>query len=162
MIQSFKPVINDKSTILILGTAPGAKSLECNQYYANSRNQFWKILYALFEEEYQEDYEKRLTFLSKHHIALWDVIKHCNRKSSLDVDIKDEEIHDFKWLFNSYPNIRIVIFNGAKAYKVFKKKVGFNFKGVEFHQLCSTSPAHAVTIEKKLKEWSIIKATGKE
>lgn len=162
MIQSFEPIIDHKSTILVLGTAPGARSLELNRYYANSRNQFWKILYTLFEEEYQEDYERRLVFLSNHHIALWDVIKHCNRKSSLDVDIKNEEVNDFKWLFNSYPNIKTVVFNGAKAYKVFKKEVGFNFEGVEFYQLCSTSPAHAVNFEKKLEEWSIIKAISEK
>jgi G:T/U-mismatch repair DNA glycosylase len=43
------PVVTDASRVLILGTLPGDESLRMQQYYANSRNQFWSILGAAFD-----------------------------------------------------------------------------------------------------------------
>ncbi len=51
-ITSFPPIISETSKVLILGSAPGVKSLQMQQYYAHPQNQFWKILFHLFEEEY--------------------------------------------------------------------------------------------------------------
>lgn len=156
MIQSFKPIIDSESKVLILGSVPGEVSLKEQQYYAHPRNSFWKILFALFEEPYEEDYEKRKAFLARHHIALWDVIEQCEREGSLDTAIKAEKANDFDWLFKTYPNIQAVLFNGVKAHEVFRKKVGFKYEGIAFYKLGSTSPARAVNFEKKLKEWQVI------
>lgn len=157
MIKSFKPIIDSKCTTLILGSIPGVKSLELNQYYGHPRNQFWNVLYTLFDRGYEEDYEARKAFLLEHHIALWDVIKQCNREGSLDSAIQNEEVNDFKTLLADYPNIKSIVFNGDKAYKTFKKRVGFEFEGIAFYKLGSTSPAHAVRIEKRLEEWAVLK-----
>ena len=48
--KSFKPNIDDKSEILILGSMPGIKSLEEQEYYAHPQNRFWKVLPAVFGE----------------------------------------------------------------------------------------------------------------
>ena len=85
---SFAPIIDDKSKVLILGTMPGGKSLEKQQYYANPRNQFWKIIDNLFDETLPTDYEKKINFLKDKRIALWDVLKACSREGSLDANIK--------------------------------------------------------------------------
>lgn len=156
MITCFAPLIDDECQILILGSMPGVKSLEMQQYYAHPRNYFWKILYKLFDAAYEEDYKKRTVFLKTHHIALWDVLKSCEREGSLDTDIKNEEINDFDWFFECYPNIKGVFFNGTKAYETFRKKVGFKYEGVTFKKLPSTSPAHALKFDDKLKSWQII------
>ena len=50
-IQSFPPIISKKSKILILGSIPGTKSLEKQEYYAHPQNHFWKILFCMFGEE---------------------------------------------------------------------------------------------------------------
>ncbi|MEG0850935.1 MAG: DNA-deoxyinosine glycosylase, partial [Flavobacterium sp.] len=42
---SFAPISSVNSTILILGTMPGTKSLELNQYYGHNQNNFWKFLF---------------------------------------------------------------------------------------------------------------------
>lgn len=42
--KSFLPVVNDDSKILILGSMPGIKSLNEQQYYAHSQNKFWKLM----------------------------------------------------------------------------------------------------------------------
>ena len=157
MVKSFKPIIDKKCTTLILGSAPGVKSLELNQYYGHPRNQFWRLVYTLFEAEYEESYEDRKQFLLKNHIALWDVIKYCDREGSLDTAIKNEEANDFEKLFNEYPSIKTVIFNGDKAYKTFRKLIGFEFQGIEFYKVGSTSPAHAISFEKRLADWNILR-----
>ena len=38
--KSFKPSIDNNSKILILGSMPGIKSLEEQQYYAHPQNRF--------------------------------------------------------------------------------------------------------------------------
>lgn len=157
MIESFKPIIDNECKILILGSIPGVKSLELNQYYGHPRNQFWKVLYALFNEEYEDKYDDRVKFLLKHHIAVWDVIRECDRDGSLDSAIKNEDVNDFKYLFEKYSNIKLVFFNGDKAYKTFKKLVGFDFENIEFYKLPSTSPAHAISFEKRLEGWNLLK-----
>lgn len=42
--KSFAPLATDDIEILILGTMPDDKSLELGEYYAHSRNRFWKII----------------------------------------------------------------------------------------------------------------------
>lgn len=158
MINSFDPIIDKSCRVLILGSVPSVKSLEINQYYGNPRNQFWKIVYELFEEKYQEEYEERKKFLLKHNIALWDVIKGCDREGSLDTAIKNEKANNFEELINEYQNIDTIIFNGGKAHDTFKKLVGFEqFKNIKFYKLPSTSPAHTISFDKKIDKWSILK-----
>ena len=49
---------------------PGAKSLEMNQYYAFPQNQFWKIMFHLFDAEFSDDYGTRINFIKQNKIAL--------------------------------------------------------------------------------------------
>ncbi len=157
-IKSFPPIISRSCRILILGSMPGAESLNKKQYYANSRNLFWKIIYALFEAEPESSYEKRNEFLLSKKIALWDVINCCSREGSLDSNIKNELPNDFDSLLREYPDIKYIFFNGSKAYDSFRKHIGFKQEdGIVYKKLPSTSPAHAVRFEDKLKEWSIIR-----
>ena len=152
----FAPVIDDNSKILILGSMPGIISLEKNQYYANKRNQFWKIISHLYDDKLPDNYELRINFLLKHGIGLWDVIKTCERKGSLDSDIKTPVINDFNNIFRKYPGIKKVFFNGGKAYEVFRKIFISERHCPELIRLPSTSPAHAVKFEEKLNDWKKI------
>lgn len=79
MIKGFEPIIDDNCEVLILGTMPGSESLRKQEYYAYERNQFWKIVFSLFGEEYTESYEDKKIFLLKNHIAVWDVLQSCDR-----------------------------------------------------------------------------------
>ena len=44
-INSFPPIVDEHSEILILGSVPGVKSLQMQQYYAHPQNQFWKLMF---------------------------------------------------------------------------------------------------------------------
>ena len=44
--QALPPVIDKATEYLILGTMPGEQSLLNQEYYNNTRNQFWKIMAA--------------------------------------------------------------------------------------------------------------------
>jgi len=157
-VKSFKPIINADSKLLILGSMPGVESLQKQQYYANKRNQFWQIIFSLFDVPLCEKYEEKIEFLKRNRIALWDVIESCYREGSLDSNIKEERVNDFSLLFAMYPNIKYVIFNGGKAYVSFKKYVGFEqYDDMTFIKISSTSPAHTISFDDKKNQWNIIR-----
>lgn len=154
-ISSFPPIIDHQSEILILGSVPGMKSLEKQQYYGHPQNKFWKIIFELFHEEFTENYPDRIDVLKKNHIALWDVIDSCERKGSLDSEIKNEEANQIPELLEQYPNIRAVFCNGGKSYKNLIKILGKNYR-VPIFLLPSTSPLHTISFERKFEDWKKI------
>lgn len=155
-ISSFSPIIDHASKILILGSIPGVKSLEKQQYYAHPQNAFWKIIFTLFNENFTEDYSQKLRILKKHHIALWDVIDSCERKGSLDSEIRNEEANQIAELLEEHPDIKAIFCNGGKSYKNLQEILGKNFR-IPVYLLPSTSPLHTISLERKLDEWKKIK-----
>jgi len=155
-ISSFPPIVDDNSRILILGSMPGAKSLQMQQYYAFPQNQFWKIMFQLFDEAFSEDYETRINLIKQNNVALWDVIESCERKGSSDTEIKDEIDNNIPELIESHPKIRTIFCNGQKSYKNLLKILGKDFK-IPIVVLPSTSPLHTAKFEEKLESWKVIK-----
>lgn len=158
-IQGLKPVIDQDSKVLILGSMPSEESLRKQEYYGNPRNRFWRIIGTLFSSEQltEAKYGQKLEFILKHKLALWDVIASCEREGSLDSRIKSPLANPFADIFAQYPGIRYVAFNGKKAFEVYKRQVGFNLKkGIIYHTLPSTSPANTLSWEQKLDEWQIL------
>ncbi|MFD1604731.1 DNA-deoxyinosine glycosylase [Flavobacterium artemisiae] len=155
---SFAPITSDKAKILILGTMPGTKSLELNQYYGHNQNNFWKFMFAILGEEFSTDYDTRKKILIKNHIALWDVLQYCDRVGSLDSAIKNEIANDFENFLKQHPKIETIFFNGQKAAAFFKKYVHLQ-KEYNLVTLPSTSPANASkAFQYKLDEWKTIKS----
>ena len=153
MIASFPPYINGDATVLILGTMPGAMSLFKQEYYAHKHNAFWKIMYTLYSElPVPDDFEAKKKLLGQNNIALWDVLKNCEREGSLDTNIKNHTENDIEGLLAQYPNIRKILFNGKESYKYFQRKFG-TIENVGIIVLPSTSPANTIKFEKKLEAW---------
>ncbi|VEH21702.1 G:T/U mismatch-specific DNA glycosylase [Chryseobacterium nakagawai] len=125
------------------------------QYYAHPQNKFWKIILELLNEEFTEDYPKRIEILKEHHIALWDVIDSCERKGSLDSEIKNEEANQIGKLLEGHPNVKAIFCNGGKSYKSLQKLLGKSYK-LPIFLMPSTSPLHTISFEKKFKEWKKI------
>jgi hypoxanthine-DNA glycosylase len=125
-VQSFPPIVDSGSKMLILGSMPGVASLRAHQYYWNPRNYMWRILYGLFGDglEPDEEYENRISFAIRSGIALWDVIASCEREGSLDSNIKLAVPNDIPGLLERYPNIAVLVCNGTKSYSELNKHFG--------------------------------------
>lgn len=163
MDYSFKPLINRNSKILILGTIPGQISIKKGQYYANTKNQFWDIIYTIYNTPIHGSYEDRCAFLLENNIALWDVLAHANRKGSSDNTIKNESPNDILGLLEDYPNIETLIFNGSKSEKLFRKYFSEIIEKMNCIRVSSSSPTpgrYVKSLEEKKIEWS--KAINKD
>ena len=150
-VYSFAPIADLRSKLLILGTIPGKASLRMNAYYAHPQNAFWKIIFNLHNLPFSTDIQFRKEVLLQNGIALWDVLRKCERRSSLDTDIRREEPNDLRALLSSHPGITEIFFNGKEAARYFNKYFADNV--LHNRVLPSTSPAHAIKWEMKLAAW---------
>jgi TDG/mug DNA glycosylase family protein len=155
MKKAFAPIVSKNCRVLILGTMPGEKSLELNEYYGNRGNQFWKLLFTLLGKEVSHDYNEKMQLLKDFNIALWDVLEYCEREGSLDSNIKNEKVNDFDAFYKAYPGITDVFFSSKNAAAYYKKYVGFK-QEITYHVLPSPSGANATkSFLEKLKEWKM-------
>lgn len=159
LVHSFPPAISANCRVLILGSMPGRRSLEMQQYYAHPQNLFWPFMSAIFAIPADTPYPDRLVLLHQHGIGIWDVLKECFRASSLDGDIAESSIiaNDFGSLFAQAPHIQHLFFNGSKAEQAFRRHV-LKQQAIPAHLQChklpSTSPANAsIKKEDKLAQW---------
>ena len=67
--HTLKPIYNNTSRILILGSLPSVKSREQQFYYAHPKNRFWHVLEKVFKEEIGTEKEDKIKFLYKHHMV---------------------------------------------------------------------------------------------
>ena len=61
--KSFAPIADEQSRILILGSMPGIKSLEQQEYYAHPQNRFWRLLALLLNEDVPQNYAVKQALL---------------------------------------------------------------------------------------------------
>ena len=161
-IHSFAPIADESARILILGTMPSKVSLREQQYYAHSRNLFWKIVGGILGIDPGAPYEDRVAGLVASRVALWDVLKSCTRESSLDSDIDPTTIvpNDFRSFLARHAEVRRIFFNGAKAESLFRRRVLPTLRpdsGIALVPLPSTSPANAsIPLAKKVRAWGAI------
>lgn len=138
----FPPLVEAGCRILILGSMPGEKSLEQQEYYAHPRNLFWPLIAALGHEEMPATYGQKKALLAGLNIALWDVCDACIRQGSLDTAIVQEIPNDLDRFLKEYPSIRTIAFNGRKAAALYRKYCTVH-EGITYCTLPSTSPANA-------------------
>jgi TDG/mug DNA glycosylase family protein len=163
--ECFPPVAGSHARTLILGSLPGQKSLQAQEYYAHPQNAFWKIVSELFDVPSPAPYNRRIQILTDHGIALWDVLAAAERPGSLDSSIvhATARTNDFASFFRAHPQIRRVFFNGRKAEEMYRRFVlpglTTEFEELRYECLPSTSPAHAgMTFAKKLESWARIRS----
>ncbi len=152
----FNPIIDNNSTILILGSFPSVKSREDNFYYAHLQNRFWKVLSKILKCNIPLNKEEKINMLLANHIAIWDVVKSCEIEVSSDASIKNVVINDILDLIKD-SKINKILFNGNKSYEIFKKYSkleDYEKKNINLYILPSTSPANArYSFDKLYKEW---------
>ncbi len=120
---------------------PGDTSLKYSEYYAHSRNRFWKIIATITNAEIPNTYEQKKDLLRKNKIGLWDVAARANRKGSLDTSMSNEIPNDLENFINMHKHLRVIALNGAKADTLFNNF--FSRKpNITYFSLPSTSPAN--------------------
>ncbi len=150
----FEPIIFDNSHTLILGTFPSFDSFKHNFYYSHKQNQFWKILSEITSYPVN-NIDQKIWLLKSFNLALWDMVKSCNRSNSLDSSLKDIEVNDIASLLKKYPNIKRIAFTSRMAQKLFLKH--FSHLDIETIYLPSPSPANArVPYKEKVSKYKVL------
>ena len=150
--HSFKPVYDENSRILILGTLPSVKSRENNFYYGHKQNRFWKLLAYLLDEPVPETIDEKKYMVFKNHIAIWDVIQSCDIKGSSDSSIKNAVPVDIMRVLR-VADIRRIFCNGAASYGLFMRHLEPLCHRTPV-KLPSTSPANAAwSMDRLLEQW---------
>lgn len=150
---SFDPISTPETTILILGSMPGDKSIELGEYYGHSRNKFWKVISTITGNDVPLSYSDKKNLLTKTNIGLWDIVHKATRPGSLDSAIKDVEPNDLEGFIATHPNLKVIGFNGKKTQALFDKY--FERKsGIHYISLPSTSPANAgIHFDNLCEQW---------
>jgi hypoxanthine-DNA glycosylase len=154
MHHCFPPVTRPDTRLLVLGSLPGAVSLEQQRYYAHPRNLFWRLMSAVVGRELVPlAYADRLEALLDAKVGLWDTVAAASRKGSLDAAIRLHAASDLAALVTRLPQLRAIGFNGATSAKIGRRQLG-PAPGLALIDLPSSSPAYAsLTFERKLEAW---------
>lgn len=154
--QSFDPISDFETTVLILGTMPGDKSIELNEYYGHPRNRFWKIISSITDNAIPLTYSDKKLLLLKSKIGIWDVAHKARRKGSLDSAIEDALPNDLDNFISIHENLKVIGFNGTKSEALFDEYFSRD-KGIRYISLPSTSPANTrISFENICKVWQQI------
>lgn len=151
-LSSLAAAIRADTRIVVLGSFPGAASLQARQYYAHPRNQFWPIAGAILDLPLTDlRYPDRIRALLDRGVGLWDVYASCRREGSLDAAIRDAVPNDLGMLPVWAPGLRLVAHNGAESARRMRE---IEALGLSALRLPSTSPANArLSLEVKLSLW---------
>jgi double-stranded uracil-DNA glycosylase len=158
--DGFDPIVGKTAKVLILGTFPSEESLKQKQYYAHPRNLFWNMIAAICGTGKVDDYENRCDFARSEGIAIWDVLKSCDREGSSDGRIRRGFIINDISGFVSENSVKTIFFNGKKAAALFKQNVNLAILPYQPQLLIlpSTSPANAALSKRqKLERWLEVK-----
>lgn len=156
MLQGLPPLVNAHTRVLILGSFPGVKSLQMQQYYAHPQNQFWRLVLSIISafrpgEISLLSYEKRSKLVLNLGVGLWDVYAACERQGSLDSAIRHAQLNDLAGLKQRCPQLQAIAHNGGESYSHAKHTQAL---GLPVYKLPSSSPAHASwSFERKLAAW---------
>jgi hypoxanthine-DNA glycosylase len=160
ILHGLPPLIAANTRVLILGSFPGVKSLQTQQYYGHPQNNFWKLVFNIvfptisassLEEYCASSYENRSNLLLASGIGCWDVYASCEREGSLDSAIRNAQLNDLASLKQRCPQLQAIAHNGGESYLHSKHTLAL---GLPVYKLPSSSPANASwSFERKLISW---------
>jgi len=159
ILHPLKPIFDKNSATLILGTMPSPVSRSIGFYYMHPQNRFWKVMAAVYKEKFSYDnagtlllpeknstlnYDaaiaERCSFILRHHLALWDVLRSCDITGASDTSIRNPVPNDFSSILKE-AKITKVFCTGTTAYKLYTKLCA-PVTGITAVLLPSTSPAN--------------------
>lgn len=154
-IHPFKPIYDEKSRVLVLGSFPSVKSRENGFYYGHPQNRFWRVAAAVFDSPVPSSIPEKTALLLSHGVALWDVAASCEVTGSSDNTIKRATPNDIAALLRASQITRIYA-NGRTAYMLYEKLI-HDTAGISAVCLPSTSPANAAwSFDRLVEAWRVI------
>ncbi|MEO7431431.1 MAG: DNA-deoxyinosine glycosylase [Dokdonella sp.] len=161
IVTSFPAEVTEGCRVLVLGTMPGVRSLEKQQFYAHPRNLFWPLMGEFFDAGPEVPYDARLARVQAYGVGLWDVLRQCERTGSLDGAIRagSEVPNDIGALLEQHPTIGAIALNGAKAADMFLLRIAPMIDASRLARIAllpmpSTSPANAsLSLSAKRERW---------
>ncbi len=156
LLQGLPPLLDAQTRVVILGSFPGERSLQMQQYYAHPKNQFWRLVFdVIFGPNAinycPNSYENNSKLILQHGIGLWDVYVACEREGSLDSAIKHAQCNDLASLRSRCPQLQAIAHNGGESYQHAKHTM---ILGLPVYKLPSSSAVHASwSFERKLMAW---------
>ena len=155
----FKPIFDQNSKILILGSFPSVVSRKFGFYYANPQNRFWRVLAQILNAPPPANTDEKIKFLLARGIAIYDAAICCEIKGSSDAKMTAVVPANLKSIFSG-ARIARVFANGGKAHEICEKYLKtqiLNATGKEPIKLPSTSPANAnSSFERLVQEWKVV------
>lgn len=152
--RGFEPVVNERVSLLVLGSLPGDASLAQSQYYGHRQNRFWQLMAEVVGVDLPSlDYPARLEALLENRVGLWDVIAEAQRVGSLDGNIRDQTNNDLVGLLSRLPQLTTIAFNGGTAARLGLKALQEHAGRYRIVTLPSSSPAHTMPYNEKLRAW---------
>ena len=152
----FKPIFDQNSKILILGSFPSVVSRKFGFYYANPQNRFWRVLAQILNAPPPASTNEKIKFLLARSIAIYDAAISCEIKGSSDAKMTAVVPANLEPIFSG-ARIAQVFANGGKAHEICEKYLKtqiLNATGKPPVKLPSTSPANAnFSFERLVQEW---------
>ncbi|MCR4903883.1 MAG: DNA-deoxyinosine glycosylase [Butyrivibrio sp.] len=153
IVHPFKPLYDQNSHILILGSFPSVKSREQQFFYGHPQNRFWKVMSTLLKEELPTTIPEKRAMLLKHGIALYDVIHSCDIIGSSDSSITNVEVSDLSEILKTGNIENRIYCNGNKSRDLYMKYT-YPITKIPCTGLPSTSPANAAwSVDRLVEEW---------
>ncbi|HBH11851.1 MAG TPA: DNA-deoxyinosine glycosylase, partial [Clostridiales bacterium] len=158
IIYGLAPVIKINTEILLVGTLPGTLSLQTRKYYADPRNNFWRILERIYKEDMPSDYPSRCTYLLNRKIGIWDVLKCAYREGATDKRISNAIINDYKAMVTHYPSLRKIVILGTTADKYYEKgirqsKIPQDLQHIIVQSSSPTPGKNVLLLDQKIIQW---------
>lgn len=154
VMHELKPIYNENSKILILGSMPSVLSRKNNFYYANPTNRFWQIMETIFSSNLNSNQEK-IDFLYKNSIALWDVIASCEINGSSDSSIKNVKVNNINKIIKE-TNIKTIFVTGKTALKYYNKYIYPKTKKEAIYLPSPSSANASFSLNKLVNNYQII------
>lgn len=148
IVHPIRPIYNESSEILILGSFPSVKSREEGFFYGHPQNRFWRVMARICNAPVPTNIDEKTSLILDNHFALWDVIHSCEITGSADSTIKNVYPNDLTEILEK-ANIKKIFVNGKKAESLYKKYIEKQI-GIKAVCLPSTSPANASWNEDRL------------
>ncbi len=153
--KGLPPVASRTPKVLILGSFPSCESLLVKEYYANPRNQFWKIMSKVLGKSFDVPYARKIKILNDAGIALWDSVSSCIREGSSDSKIRNVAENDIEGFLRKNRSIRAIFYNGRAAEE--HHRLGPIAESIPCEYLPSSSSAWALATHKKIDRWKRMK-----